>query len=499
MTRTDKPEPGRPSLRRQAARGSAILLAAQAAKVVIAVVSVVVLSRLIEPSAFGLVVMVTAISGVASIFLDFGLSTAALRSPDITHQQQSNLFWINAGTGLVLAATVFAFSWAVAGFYGDPRLVVVTQWLSLALVLGGVNTQFRITLNRAMRFGALAIGEVAATLFGLAAAVVVALFGYGIAALVVQTLATSLVILVFNVAQAQWWPKLPHRDAGMRALVKFGAGMAATQLLWYATRNIDSIAIGRVWGPTELGLYDRAFRLAVAPILQVNQPMTKVALPVLSRHLDNPTRYMAALREGQLIACYLTSSVLLVLAGVAGPLVNVLLGPAWTGVEGLVMVLAVGSTFRAIQQVVNWLFISKGLSGSLLRLNLWMQPLTIGFILAGVNWGAMGVAVGGTVGFAVQWVASFMWAARAASLDLRPLFFAALKVVATFGLPAGALAFMASTFIPVSPIWQLLAGLALAAAWFAAVGWLSRTTRSDLTTLWRFIRLALGRRDSPST
>lgn len=481
------------SLRRRAARGSAVTLGAQAAKITLALLSVIVLARLIAPGDFGLVVMVTAISGIAGIFLDFGLSMSALRSATLTQQQHSNLFWLNMLCGLILTLAVFLLSWPIAAFYGEPRLVELTQWLSLTFVISGLTAQFRVSLNRSMRFAALAAGEVLAPLLALMAAISLALLGFGIVALVVQQLATAGIMLIMAVVLSRWWPSLPRRTSGMRELLNFGVGFAATQFISYLTQNVDSIAIGKTWGSVSLGFYDRAFRLAVYPVTQINYPMTRIAMPVLSRVVDDPPRYVMALREAQLIACYVTSSALLLVGGVGIPLADVLFGSAWAPVGPLLCVLTIGATFRAIQQIGNWILVSKGMAGSLLRMNLIAQPVIIAFILGGLFWGPMGVAVGGAVGYFIYWAFSLWWAARATRLDLRPLMKNALRVVGTFSAPAGVVAFIVVALVPVSPIWQVCLGVAGALLWYGVMCAVSRRVRRDVRTLIRFGSLAVGR------
>lgn len=102
---TEVPEDG--SLRKGAARGSAITLVGQITRILIQLLSVILLARLIPPADFGLYAMVLAVSGVAQIFLDLGFSMAALRSRDLTKQQHSNLFWINTSAGFLLFIIIF--------------------------------------------------------------------------------------------------------------------------------------------------------------------------------------------------------------------------------------------------------------------------------------------------------------------------------------------------------------------------------------------------------
>ncbi|MDT5029726.1 MAG: hypothetical protein QOE61_6795, partial [Micromonosporaceae bacterium] len=82
----------------------------------------IVLARLISPGDYGLLAMVVAITGVAEIFRDFGLSMAALQARELSQHQMSNLFWINAGVGLALTFLLYVLSWPIASFYGQPEL-----------------------------------------------------------------------------------------------------------------------------------------------------------------------------------------------------------------------------------------------------------------------------------------------------------------------------------------------------------------------------------------
>ena len=119
------------------------------------------MARLLSPADFGLFAMVMSIAGIAEVFRDFGLSQAAVQAPVLTAQQRSNLFWINSAIGATLAVAVFLSSWGIAALYGQEELAPLAQLASVAFLLNGLATQFRASLNRALRFRALAITDVA--------------------------------------------------------------------------------------------------------------------------------------------------------------------------------------------------------------------------------------------------------------------------------------------------------------------------------------------------
>src|SRR6476646_3132216 len=116
-------------LKQQTARGAVVSVVAQAATFVLRISSMVILARLLLPKEFGLVGMVTAVTGFLALFKDVGLSMATVQRVSITEAQTSTLFWINAGLGVGLAVISAALAPVLAAFYTEPRLV----WVTVAL------------------------------------------------------------------------------------------------------------------------------------------------------------------------------------------------------------------------------------------------------------------------------------------------------------------------------------------------------------------------------
>src|SRR5512140_2650749 len=109
-------------LGRRSRRGGVVLLGAQMVRVLAQMATLVVLARLLPPSAFGLLAMVAAIGTVLDLVKEFGLSAATIQKQDITHAQVSALFWINASVGTVLGIGLFLAAPLLARFYGQPEL-----------------------------------------------------------------------------------------------------------------------------------------------------------------------------------------------------------------------------------------------------------------------------------------------------------------------------------------------------------------------------------------
>lgn len=481
------------SLGDRAARGASVTLATQAVRVLLQFVSVVLLARLLSPHDFGLVAMVSAVIGVADLVRDFGLSSAAVQSKTLSDDERTNLFWVNLGLGVSCTAVVLAAQPLIVAGYGEPRIAPIILSLACVFTISGANTQFRSDLTRRMRFFALSMSDVVAQTVGIVVAVSVALLGHGLWALVFQQLTVAVVALVINVVNVRWLPGLPKREVSLRRFFRFGGGLFATQVITYLTKNVDNIALGAVYGATPLGFYSRAYQLLMMPLNQINAPMTNVALPVLSQIQDDDEAYARYLARAQLVACYLTTTLFAVAAGLAVPVVAVLFGPKWSAVAPIFAVLAIGGVFRSVAQIAYWIYLSRGKTAAQLKLILWTRPIMIGIILAGLPWGPLGVAVGHSIAYFLYWLVSLLMVGKATGVDSAPLLRNARRSILYVSAPSGVAAFLA-TLIPVPAFFQIVIGLVFAVGYLAVTAMLVPVVRSDAKMVLSFARRGVARR-----
>ena len=138
----------RAGLEGRSVRGGVLTLTSQGAQFLIQTLATVVLARLLVPADFGLVAMVTAVTGLAATFADLGLSEATIQRKEISHGQISILFWINVAIGVGLMLLTAALAPALAWFYGEPRLKNITLLLSLTFLISGLRVQHDALLNK---------------------------------------------------------------------------------------------------------------------------------------------------------------------------------------------------------------------------------------------------------------------------------------------------------------------------------------------------------------
>ncbi|MFZ9914580.1 MAG: oligosaccharide flippase family protein, partial [Phycisphaerales bacterium] len=260
-------------LARRMTRGAVAMLAARLASAVAGLGATAVLARFITPEEHGLVAMVLAAMALARAFEEAGLGDAMVQRAEVSEAQMSSLFWFNTASGALLTLVFALGAPLLAKILGEPSLAPFALALSPLFLLSALGAQHRAWLRRHLSFRALALAASGSVLAGAVAGVAAAFAGLGPWALVVQQLATATTLLAAAWTSSGLRPARPALADGLRPLLSYGISHTGTQLVTAASRNIDTILLGRVAGPAIARVYDRAFRTMALPATQLNQPM----------------------------------------------------------------------------------------------------------------------------------------------------------------------------------------------------------------------------------
>jgi len=376
----------------RAARGGAITIVSQALKFLITIAATSIMARLLTPQDYGLVGMVAFVTGFVSMYKDLGLSAATIQRSEISSDQISTLFWVNVALSFGITVLTVALAPLVSWFYGEPLLTRITLVTSLGFFISGLAVQHEALLRRQMRFLALAVIGLTSMIVGYVVGITMARLGFSYWALVGSQLGVVTTSTFLTVVHCRWIPNLPKRNTGVRSMIRFGGNLTGFTTINYFARNLDNLLVGRFWGAQQLGLYSRAYQLMGLPIDQINEPITSVAVPSLSRLTDSPENYRKAyLRMLEKIALLTMPSVVLLIV-TSDWIVLIVLGSQWVGAIRIFVLLGITALFQPIANTTGWLLISQGRTNHMLQWGLISGPIIMASIVAGLPWGAVGVA-----------------------------------------------------------------------------------------------------------
>jgi O-antigen/teichoic acid export membrane protein len=431
------------NLKAKTIRGSVARVFAQGAGFILRMGSLMILARLLDPSDFGLVGMVTAFTGILGLLRDFGLSTAAIQYATVTEEQISTLFWINLLLGVALGVIVLVMAPFVAAFYHESQLLGVTAAVGTGFVFNGAGIQHSAILQREMRFTALAVINVIALAVGIAIAIYVAKAGYGYWALVLMTVAPSLIATIGFWLTTGWVPGRPRTGvAGIRSMVRFGGGVTLTGLIAYMAYNAEKVMIGRYWGASALGTYGRGWQIVFIPTDNLNSAISEVAFSALSRLQDDPIRLRNYFLKGLSLFLGLMVPISIACGLFADDIVLVILGPKWTDAIAIVRLLAPTIAIFAIINPLGWLIFSIGLVGRALKITPVLAAIMItGFAIA-LPHGPKAMAFAYSAVLALWTIPQIWLCVRGTMVSVRDILAAASRPLAS-GIFAGVVAFAA--------------------------------------------------------
>jgi polysaccharide transporter, PST family len=412
----------RPVERMQAAEGAILTGIGQMCKVGLSFVSSVLLARLLTPADFGLMAMVSTAVALVALVQDLGLNQATIQRERISQAQISALFWLSTGFSLVLALLLVASAPLVAWFFGDSRLTLLTVGFALVVFVGGSQSQQFALLNREMRFKALAaidlLGAGVSAVVGVSVAWLTSSYWALFASAVASVLTGLCCVWIF----CDFRPRRPSFEGEFGEIVRFGSGVSGFNVVNYFARNADKLLLGRFYGGDSLGLYDRAYRLLLFPLQQVQQPLGRVMLPLLARLQSEPDRYRRAYTECVGLMMMAAQPGLVFLIVFSDDVFLILLGPHWLSAAPIFRWLGVGGLLQIMTGTFGWLFLSQGRGGDLFKAGLFNSITAVVTFVAGLPWGPLGVAAAYVIGdYAIRLPATIWAAGRHGPVTMRDL------------------------------------------------------------------------------
>jgi polysaccharide transporter, PST family len=406
-------------LKSHAVRGVGTMVMSRTICQSILILGSITLARLLTPKDFGLVAMVTVFSGILLEFGSLRLSDATVQKRDLQQHQVSALFWINTGAGVAVAGILALCAPLIAKFYREPRLIPIVIAISSTFVLGGLCTQQLALLQRRMEFRRMAILDITATAFSVVMAIGTALCGFGYWALVVRRIGYGLASTVGIWSTSRWRPGKPMVDEGVRSMLKFGANNLGSYSLTYFSRNMDNLLIGWRLGPGALGFYDRAYQIFVMPVYQLMNPLATVAVSALSRISDDRDRYVRYFSKSLKMMAFFAVPLSACVTVAGRDIVITVLGQKWAGAGRILQAFGPGIVVMLINGKQQWLHISLGRADRFLRWNLLRFLVTGTFLICGLRYGVMGVAVASVSAFYVLAVPGIIYAGKPVRLSLK--------------------------------------------------------------------------------
>ncbi|WP_169583072.1 MULTISPECIES: lipopolysaccharide biosynthesis protein [Microbacterium] len=459
-------------------------------------VTVVILARLLTPTDFGLVAVAMTVVPVVTLIADLGFGTYLMQTPTLTPVAASTAFWYSAGSGVVLAGLLVATAPLMEALFGVPGVAGVIAAMSPAIVFASLAAVPIALLRRELRFRALSIQTAVAALTAQVVAIVLALVGAGVWALVVQISVLQAVTLVAAWVAARWRPQFRFAMAALRTMAAFGTKVVGVNLIATARQWVENAIISNVLGAAALGQLSISQRLVQTSQEVGGAAIAPVSTVVFSQVRDDPERTRRGYGRALGLSYVVIAPSLTFILVSAPVLVPFLFGPQWSSSVAASQALAVAAMFTVAATLDHGLCYGLGRPGTWLAYAVGVDALTILVTALTVSHGIDAVALGFVGVAAVATVARCILVSR---LLGAPLWSIARRILAALAVMAGS-ALVGWVVLNLVGEWPPIASLALVGAvvlvaHVALSRWLMSAALLDLV---REARSRLARRGARS-
>ena len=325
----------------------------------------IVLGRLLSPSDYGMMAMISIFSLVATALQDSGFRTALTNIEHPKHEDYNSVFWFNIIMASSLYVILFLAAPLIGEYYHTPRVVPLCRYAFLSIVIASLGTAQSAYLFKHLRAkqqaeaGALAV--ILSSLTGV---------GMAFAGMAYWSLATQGLVYVGINTLLQWhfspWRPSIHgiTFAPVRRMFRFSCKILATTIMTHVNNNVLNILLGHYFTPRDTGNYNQAYQWNTKCYSLVQSMVAQVAQPVLVSLNGEEGRQKDVFRKMMRFTAFITFPLLFGFGLVAKEFIVTAIGEKWLASAQLIQILCLSGATMPLSTLFSNMIISKGRSGT---------------------------------------------------------------------------------------------------------------------------------------
>ncbi len=376
--------------------GVAYTALAKYSNLIVSIVLGMLLSRLLTPNEFGIVALVTVFVSFFTLLSDIGLGPAIIQSQTLDDEDIESIFAFSLVFGVLLSIVFFLLGPTISVFYGDKKLINVCRLLSITILFYSFQIVPNSLVQKKMNFKKIGIINVTVQIFTGGIAIFMAYRGFSYYSLVIKSILdgvlTFAAFYLINPVKFKFQIKINS----IKKIAKFSFFQFLFNFVNYFSRNVDNLLIGKFISPTQLGFYDKSYRLMLLPIANLTHIITPVLLPIFASQNEDVNIIFNTYIKMIKVLSYIGFPLSVFLYFTSSEIIQILYGINWQQSIPVFKVIALSigiqmvlSTSGSIFQVLNrtdLLFVS-GLLSSITMITGVLYGVFIGKSLVDVGYG----------------------------------------------------------------------------------------------------------------
>ena len=361
---------------------------------VVTLVVSIVLARLLDPSSYGMIALVTVFIVIMNIFVDGGLGNALIQKKEADNLDFSSVFYFNIAFSLVLYLLLWIAAPYIESFYAEEGLTPVIRVLGISVVIASLKNVQLAFVSRNFLFKKLFWTSVIGVVFSGVAGVAMAYLGFGVWALVAQNL-TSVGVTTFMLwLMVGWRPKWAFSFERLGSLVSFGWKLLVSNLVYNGYDQLRQLLIGKFYSAEDLAFYNQGHKYPSAISNAIGESVNSILFPAMSGVQDDHERVKGMLRKANILGQFVVAPFMVGLAVCAKTVVLLLLTEKWLPCVPFLQVFCLACVFGCMGNANQNATIAIGRSDIKLKVEVVKTAIDLVVLVTTVPFGPMVVAIG---------------------------------------------------------------------------------------------------------
>ena len=352
-----------------------------------------ILARLLAPEAHGLIALVQVFLNLSAVFITCGFSTALIQKKDADDTDFSTIFYCSLLCSLVIYGVLFAIAPLVADFYAEPSLCRILRVFAIQVPLSVYHSMQVAYISRHMLFRKTFVSSVINAVCSGAVGIGMALAGFGVWALVGQSLASTVINTLILSTMVRWRPKLVFSWTSAKKLMKYGSGILGAELSSTFFLELRTLIVGRVFSSADLAYYNKGRQIPTLLTANLSNTIMTVMFPALANRSDDLLLVKQMAKRSVKILSYILVPCMFGLSAVMEPMILLLYTEKWAQTIPFGQILAVGLCVDIVGVLPVQTLKALGRSDVVMKLEVWKKPVYVLMLLIGVQFDVYTLAV----------------------------------------------------------------------------------------------------------
>ena len=325
----------------------------------------IVLGRLLSPSDYGMMAMISIFSLVATALQDSGFRTALTNIEHPKHEDYNSVFWFNIIMASSLYVILFLAAPLIGEYYHTPRVVPLCRYAFLSIVIASFGTAQSAYLFKHLRAKQQAEAGALAVILSSLTGVGMAFAGMAYWSLATQGLVYVSINTLLQWHFSPWRPSIRGITfAPVRRMFRFSCKILATTIMTHVNNNVLNILLGHYFTPRDTGNYNQAYQWNTKCYSLVQSMVAQVAQPVLVSLNGEEGRQKDVFRKMMRFTAFITFPLLFGFGLVAKEFIVTAIGEKWLASAQLIQILCLSGAAMPLSTLFSNMIISKGKSGT---------------------------------------------------------------------------------------------------------------------------------------